>query len=402
LKYTLRIVMKFYNRIIYSSLFSHLEKRQITVLTGMRRTGKTTLVKQLLKDSKIDQQFYFDLERMDNRALFSEDNYESIIYALTQRGADFSKKVIIGIDEIQLVPNLPSVLKYLYDTYDIKFIVTGSSAYYMKNMFSESLAGRKKLFEIYPLNFTELLSFNGVSVSDIPLDSTGKFVKAEYERLKSHYETYIKYGGFPEVVLSPAIDDKNDMIQDIISSYINFDISMLSDIRNPSNLYKLIKLLSVRIGTKLDIAKLTSISGISRPTVENYLDLLEQTYMIRTIPVLSDSPDREITKAKKIYFLDNGIASISGDAGSGAMFENAVFNQLHHKGAVSYYQLKSGKEIDFILDKQVCYEIKETATEGDLRNLLSIAQKLNIEECHVIGRHPVKLFEGFIWGGFIR
>lgn len=198
------------------------------------------------------------------------------------------------------MPNLPSVLKYLYDTYDIKFIVTGSSAYYMKNMFSESLAGRKKLFEIYPLSFNELLSFNGVAVSPITLGNAGIFVKSEYERLKNYYESYINYGGFPEVILSSSIVNKKDMIQDIISSYINFDISLLSDIRNPANLYKLMKLLAVRIGTKLAISKLTSLTGISRPTVENYLDLLEQSYLIRTIPVLSYSPDREITKAKKV------------------------------------------------------------------------------------------------------
>jgi predicted AAA+ superfamily ATPase len=394
--------MNFYNRTIYPSLFDHLGKKQITVLTGMRRTGKTTLVKQLIAESSIAQKYYFDLERMDNRLLFSEPNYETIIYALMQQGANFGEKVLIAIDEIQLVPNLPSVLKYLYDTYDIKFIVTGSSAYYMKNMFSESLAGRKKLFDIYPLSFAELLSFNGVSVPEISLDKTEKFVRAEYERLKGYYDTYINYGGFPEVVLAESVGDKKDMIQDIISSYINFDIALLSDIRNPANLYKLIRLLSVRIGTKLDVSKLTSLTGISRPTIENYLDLLEQSYLIRTIPVLSKSPDREITKAKKIYFLDNGIASISGEAGSGALFENAVFNQLHHKGAIAYYQLKSGKEIDFILDQNRCFEVKETADESDLKNAISLAENLDIKKCNVIGRHPVKLFDGYIWGGFIH
>lgn len=394
--------MDFCSRSIYSALIGHLHKKPITVLTGMRRTGKTTLLKQLMKDSGIIQQFYFDLERIDNRLLFSEDNYESVVYALTQRGADFSKKVLIGIDEIQLVPNLPSVLKYLYDTYDIKFIVTGSSAYYMKNMFSESLAGRKKIFEIYPLNFAELLLFNGVSISEIALEKSGVFVRSEYERLKSYYETYINFGGFPEVVLSPETDDKKDLIQDIISSYINFDIALLSDIRNPANLYKLIKLLSVRIGTKLDISKLTSVAGISRPTVENYIDLLEQSYLIRTIPVLSKSPDREITKARKIYFLDNGIASVSANAGSGALFENAIFNQLQAKGPVSYYQLKTGKEIDFILNQERCFEVKETVTEADLKNVKNLAQNLNISNCSVIGRHPVKVFDGYIWGGFIH
>lgn len=400
--YSLILVMNFYNRNIYSVLLDHLSQKQITVLTGMRRTGKTTLVKQLMRDSTINQKYYFDLERMDNRVLFSEPNYETIIFALTQQGADFKDKVLIAIDEIQLVPNLPSVLKYLYDTYDIKFIVTGSSAYYMKNMFSESLAGRKKLFEVYPLSFNELLSFNGVSTVPLPLENVGVFVKSEYERLKNYYESYINYGGFPEVVLSASAANKKDMIQDIISSYINFDIALLSDIRNPANLYKLMRLLAVRIGTKLDVSKLTSLTGISRPTVENYLDLLEQSYLIRTIPVLSYSPDREITKARKVYFLDNGIAAMSAQAGSGSLFENAVFNQLLHFGDIAYYQLKTGKEIDFILNKKMCFEVKETATEADLKNLNAISGNIDIHNNHVIGRHPVKLFDGFIWGGFIQ
>ena len=394
--------MNFYHRSIYPALLDHLQQKQITVLTGMRRTGKTTLLKQLMSDSTITQKYYFDLERMDNRTLFSEPNYETIIYALTQQGADFKNSVLIAIDEIQLVPNLPSVLKYLYDTYSIKFIVTGSSAYYMKNMFSESLAGRKKLFEIYPLSFTELLSFNGLTINARPLENAGIFVRSEYERLKNYYETYINFGGFPEVVLSSSIANKKDMIQDIISSYINFDIALLSDIRNPANLYKLIKLLAVRIGTKLDIAKLTSLMGISRPTIENYLDLLEQSYLIRTIPVLSYSPNREISKARKVYFLDNGIASVSAEAGSGALFENAVFNQLLHHGNIAYYQLKTGREIDFILNKKSSFEVKETATEADMKNMTTISKNINIVDIYVIGRHPVKIFEGFVWGGFIQ
>ena len=394
--------MNFYNRDIYAALLEHLAQKQITVITGMRRTGKTTLVKQLMHDSAIAQKYYFDLERMDIRMLFSEPNYETIIYALTQQGADFKEKVLIAIDEIQLVPNLPSVLKYLYDTYDIKFIVTCSSAYYMKNRFSESLAGRKKLFEVYPLNFGELLAFNGVTNIPVILEKAGVFISSEYERLKNYYETYINYGGFPEVVLTASLAEKKDMLQDIISSYINFDIALLSDIRNPANLYKLIRLLAVRTGTKLDVSKLTGLTSISRPTVENYLDLLEQSYLIRTIPVLSGSPNREITKAKKVYFLDNGIAAVSAEAGSGALFENAVFNQLLHHGDLAYYQLKTGKEIDFVLNKETCFEVKETATAADLKNVKAISANLAITNNYVVGRHPVKIFENYIWGGFIQ
>lgn len=391
-----------YSREVFPELKNHLSKRQITVLTGMRRTGKTTLVRQLIAESNIAQKYYFDLERIDIRSLFAEPNYETIIYALTQQGADFSKKVLLALDEIQLVPNLPSILKYLYDNYDIKFIVTCSSAYYIKNIFSESLAGRKKIFEIFPLNFGELLSFNSVQAVTLDFGASEKFVKSEYERLKMYYDSYINFGGFPEVVLAESELDKKDLISDILSSYINFDLTLLSDIRNPTNLYKLIRLLSVRIGTKLDISKLTSIMGVARQTVENYLDLLEKSYLVRTIPVFSSSPDREIVKAKKVYFLDNGIASLSGELGSGAKFENAVFNQLLHKGNLAYYQLKTGREIDFILNKSHCFEVKETATEADLKNVQSLAQNLGIDTSYVIGRHPSKLFDGFIWGGFVR
>jgi len=393
--------MKFYNRRIFDDLKAHLPKRQITVLTGMRRTGKTTLVRQLLSESGIKQQFYFDLERIDNRVLFAEQNYEHLVRAFQQQGADLSKPLLVAIDEIQLVPNLPSVLKYLYDNYPIKFIVTGSSSFYIKNLFSESLAGRKKIFEVYPLNFHELLAFNGLNAPNLALSEATQFVASTYQLLRPYYEEYIQYGGFPEVVLEPSVEGKKDLLQDILSAYINFDISALSDIRNPANLYKLIKLLSVRTGSRLDVSKLTSIAGISRPTVENYLYLLENSYLIRTIPVLTASPDREITKARKIYFLDNGIASAVGELSSGAKFENAVFNQLLHRGDVAYYQLKNGKEIDFIVNKEYALEVKETAVEADLKQVRDLAANLGINACYVVGRDPVKQFPAFIWGGYL-
>ena len=392
----------FYPRNQFPELQAHLENKQITVLTGMRRTGKTTLIKELMRVSPIRQKVYFDLERMDNRELFSEKNYDNIVLALTQRGFVFSEKILIAIDEIQLLPNLPSVLKYLYDTYDIKFLVTGSSAYYIKNKFTESLAGRKKIFEIYPLTFNELLTFKGVEYAITnPFDGR-PFIVSEYERLKHYYDEYINYGGFPDVVLSDKISDKQDMIQDILSSYINLDIATVADFKQSADCYKLIKLLAVRIGTKLDISKLSSLTTFSRAAVENYLALFEQSYLIRTLPVTSNSADREIVKARKIYFLDNGIASISAELSSGAKFENAVFNQLQPFGDVSYYQLKTGNEIDFIVNKNTAFEAKETAFDNDLRRLTQLAKNLKIDRCFIVGRQPSNIFDGFLWGGFIQ
>ncbi|MCC6412486.1 MAG: ATP-binding protein [Saprospiraceae bacterium] len=392
----------FLPRYIIPELTAHLAQKQVTVLTGMRRTGKTTLLKRLMELSDIRQKIFFDLERIDNRELFSEKNYEAIVYALTQRGINMLEKVLIGIDEIQLVPNLPSVVKYLYDLYDIKFILTGSSSYYLKNKFEESMAGRKKIFEVYPLKFGELLTFRNVEYVQPGTEfKAAPFSKSEYERLKYHYENYIQYGGFPEVVLSDDVQQKRDLIADIFSSYMNHDIAALADFKKSDEAYKLVKLLAGRIGAKLDVSKLSSLSGISRYAVENYLTLFEQSYLIKTLPVTSKSPDRELVKARKLYFLDNGMASFAADLGSGAKFENAVFNQLHHYGSLFYYALKTGNEIDFVLDKKTAFEVKETAAETDLKNTMMLAQNIDVDECFVIGRHPNNAFEGFLWGGNI-
>lgn len=136
----------FLERKIYKTLCEHAIQPQVSIITGLRRTGKTTLVKQLLVDYFPNNSIYFDLERLDNRNLFNDSNYENIILALKQRGVNFSSQVAIAIDEVQFLPNLSSVVKYLYDNYNIKFIITGSSSYYIKNLFTESLAGRKKIF----------------------------------------------------------------------------------------------------------------------------------------------------------------------------------------------------------------------------------------------------------------
>ncbi|MBL7792786.1 MAG: ATP-binding protein [Saprospiraceae bacterium] len=393
----------FYPRDILPALESHLANKQVTVLTGMRRTGKTTLLKHLMEKSGIRQRAFFDLERIDYRELFSEKNYETIVYALNQRGLDLSEKTLIGIDEIQLAPNLPSVVKYLYDHYGIKFILTGSSSYYLKNRFEESLAGRKKIFEIYPLSFGEMLTFQGVAYSTMEEEFKPlPFIASEYERIKPYYNDFIDFGGFPEVVLMKKKEDKRDMIADILSSYINYDVAVLTDFSKSEEVYQLIKLLAIRVGARMDISKICSVTGMSRRTVENYLSLLEQSYLIQTIPVISRSPDREIVKAHKLYFLDNGIASMSAELSSGSKFENAIFNQLRRFGDVAYYSLKTGNEIDFILNIKMAIEVKETATEAHLKNTINLAKNIGIEQSYVVGRYPHQVFDGFIWGGVIR
>ncbi len=391
----------YFKRKIFNSLEKHLSVKQVTVLTGMRRTGKTTLVKQLMEVSDIEHKLFFDLEKLDHRELFSHKNYDITIKELEKEGVDFSKKVMICIDEIQLLPNIPSVIKYLYDHYNIKFIVTGSSSYYIKNKFQESMAGRKKIFEIYPLDFGEYLSFNKIKYK--PLSNLEDIENSYHTAisLQFEYENYCTFGGFPEVVLTKSISEKKDLLQDILSSYINIDLIQIADIKKIPELRNIIKLLAARIGSKLDISKIANAVNLSRQTVDNYIYLLENTYFIKTIPVYSLNADREIVKARKVYFLDTGIASQFAELSSGSRLENTVFNQLHHFGELSYYQLKTGQEIDFIIDKKVAFEVKETAQEIDYKKLMNLAKKINIEKGFVLGKNNAN-FESFVWAGMIR
>jgi predicted AAA+ superfamily ATPase len=392
----------FYPRNILADLQRHLAARQVTVLTGMRRTGKTTLVKALLDGVGSQNKLYFDLERTDNRLLFSEQNYDNIVLTLEARGISFKKKVYLAIDEIQLLPGIVSVIKYLYDNYPIKFIVTGSSSYYLKGQFTESLAGRKKLFELATLSFGEFLTFKEVTHSPVKFP-IAPFLHAEYERLKRYYEEYIRLGGFPEVALARTVAAKKDLVRDILDSYIRIDVRTFTDFTNIQNLYTLLKMLSSRAATRLDYSKVASLSGLSRPTVYNYFNLFEHTYLIRRIPVVSKSSDREIVKAPKLFFTDNGILNTLGELDSGVQFENAVFNQLLAKGAISYYSRKTGKEIDFILNNGTAFEAKETPGSLDLKKLRELSRALAISKNYVVFRHPPRKVEkNFLWAGDVR
>jgi len=241
------IVNMFYPRKIYKQFLAHAQTPLVTVLTGMRRTGKTTLIQQLLLDLPNQNSLYMDLQRPDNRELFEQKNYEAIRESFIAQGLSANKPMIVALDEMQLAPDSASAIKYLLDHHKIKFIVTGSSSYYLKNLFSESLSGRKKLFELHPLDFGEFLTFKEISFS--PTDwKKGTFNTSEYNRLSSYYEEYIRFGGFPQVALAQSESQKRDLLLDIMSSYVNIDIRSLADFSDERNLYALAKLLAGRGG----------------------------------------------------------------------------------------------------------------------------------------------------------
>jgi predicted AAA+ superfamily ATPase len=391
-----------YPRKIYKKLKEHLLKKEVTVLTGMRRTGKTTVVKQLLDEIKSKNKIYIDLQVLANQDIFSPRNFDAIIETLRQKGLDFSRRTYVVLDEIQLVKEITGALKYLYDNYDIKFIVTGSSSYYLKNLFTESLAGRKKIFELFPLDFGEYLVFKEIKAS-----ASGEWRKktiqtAEYSWLKSYYDEVVEFGGFPQVVLAKNRQEKIDLLNEILASYVNLDIASLADFADRRNAFNLMKMIAGRAGNKLDYSKLSRLSGISRINVKNYIELFEGTYLLSRIPVLTRNPDREIVKAEKLYFCDSGLLGILADAGSGAKFENAVYAQLRQLGGVKYYSLKTGKEIDFILGQDYAFEAKETPIENDRNDLAELAARAGVKNCAVIGKNLSPAFRNYIWAGSIR
>ncbi len=353
---------------------------------------------QLLADMSNKNSLYLDLERPDNRELFYQKNYETIRDAFVARGLRPHTPMVIALDEIQFAPESPSVMKYLSDHHHIKFIVTGSSSYYLKNLFSESLSGRKKIFELYPLDFGEFLTFKKIAFhADNWKEKV--FNNPEYSRLSSYYEEYIRFGGFPQVVLAQTKEQKYDILVDIMASYVNIDIRALADFSDERNLYSLAKLLAGRVGSRVEYTTLSRLTGISRPTVTNYISFFEKSYLIHTVPVYTKNIDREIVKARKLYFCDTGLANTLAELSSGAQFENTLFNQLARMGHIQYFALKTGHEIDFILDADRAIEAKETPIKGDLTHLSLMAQNAGIADYTLVGRHKSPKFTEYVWAG---
>jgi predicted AAA+ superfamily ATPase len=388
-----------FERTLYKALKSHLAEKPATVITGMRRVGKSTLLKQLLDKVPGKNKIYLDLERIENRLIFKQSTNREMELFLETMGVDVTKKCTIALDEIQLLPEIVSVMKYWYDTYRTKFIVTGSSSFYLKNRFSESLAGRKQIFELTPLSFDEFLRFKGIEVDK--KFSFYSYLEGFYNLYKSHYNEFIRFGGFPEVTLIGKTASKKAMLQDILNAYIDMDVKILSDYSLNDELYRLIRLLSARVGSKMDASKLASVAGINRNKIANYLNLFEQTYFLTKLTPFSNNTDKEISQQPKYYFSDSGLLNLMEEQETGKIFENTVINQfMRLNKSVNYYQKKSGQEIDLIWKENCAVEIKTTVTQSDAALLSSRSKSLGLKKQILVGLNPAgNNFKNFVWGG---
>lgn len=385
--------MKIYPRRLRQTLTKEVSSARIVILTGMRQVGKTTLIRQIFDNIETPHKIFLDLENPLNQKVFEEMNYDNIIPNLEQFGFSLGKISFIFLDEVQSAPGIVKAIKYLYDHYRIKFFLTGSSSFYLKNLFSESLAGRKVIYELFPLDFEEVLIFK-----EKHRKASGKFsIKARnknrvsYELYKKYFNEYLEYGGFPAVVLEKDKARKKQILEDIFKSYFEKDVKSLADFKELGKLRDLILLLANRISSKIEISKIASEIGVSRETVYSYLNFLEKTYFIFLLNPFSRNIDGEVRGAKKVYFCDNGLLNYLGKVSEGTLFENAVFQNLKKHGSLNYYERYKGPEVDFILNKKAAFEIKIKGDSHDLKRLKRISESLKIKEYYLIVKDYAEL-----------
>ncbi len=394
-----------YPRKLKKRIEAELKSDLAIVVTGMRRVGKTSLLKDVFDGISSTNKLFLDLEILEHRKVFQEESLTSVLRNLEILGLEVQKKhAFLFIDEIQLIKTLPSMIKVLIDHHKVKIVATGSSSYYIKNLFEQSLAGRKMVFHLSPLDFGEFLNFRTAKlqpfVSSLMAlkELNTQMVALRYQPL---FEEYLQTGGFPQAVLEKNPIRRKALLQDIIDSYIRIDVKALSDIKKTDDLERLITLLPPRIGQKIDYTKLSKILGLSWITVKNYLHFLEDTFVIKLLRPFSKSPDRELSVMPKLFFCDHGLAEALGQISEGQKFENVVFSQLNDRFSLNYYERKSGPEIDFILDQKIGIEAKVFGNSSDLKKLDFLTKDIKLNQNFVFSQRSLKKREPKILQAFL-
>jgi hypothetical protein len=372
-------------RLILDQIKLHYDSPEAIIITGMRRTGKTTLLNLIFNQLESVNKILLDLENPLNRKYFEEPDYEHIKSSLEILGVDFSRRAHVFLDEIQFVRNLPSVVKYLIDHYQAKFFLTGSASFYLKNLFSESLSGRKFIFELFPLTFKEFLVFkdSALKIPDNPRD----IVRPVFESISLLYDEYLRFGGFPGVVLKTSAAEKTMALDEIFTSYFQWEVFHLGDFRKNAIIRDLIVLLAQRIGSKVDVQKISKELGVTRPTLYEYFAFLEGTFFIKLVRPYARGINSEIRKSPKVFLCDTGLARRLAAPEEGRIFENSIFQNLRPKGGIAYYEKKNGAEIDFLLNKTHAFEAKMTPQRRDVNQLRRVAEELGMTSFSIISRN---------------
>ncbi len=346
-------------RNLFLELKAHLDKKEISLIIGPRQAGKTTLM-SLLADylNKLGEatvSLNFDIER-DREFLGSQEKLLKKIELEAGKG-----KVYVFLDEIQRKEDAGLFLKGLYDmNLPHKFIVSGSGSVELKEKIHESLAGRKRVFELGTVSFDEFVNYK----TDYRYaNKLSDFFEVEKAQTRLLLEEFLNYGGYPKVILSETAEEKIKIIDEIYSSYVEKDISYLLGVQKTDDFTRLLRLIADQTGSLTNISELSATLGISIPTVKNYLWYLEKTFILEKITPYFKNTRKEITKAPVYYFYDIGLRNYAaGDFGRislndniGFVFENYVFNVIkekikHNASSIHFWRTKDSAEVDFIIN----------------------------------------------------
>lgn len=337
----------------------HLEKPEITLVVGPRQAGKTTLMRQLQDDIETlrKKTLFLSLDNDADRSFFESQDIllQKIKIELG------SKPGYVFIDEIQRKTDAGLFLKGLYDrNLPYKFIVSGSGSVELKEKVHESLAGRKRLFELSTLSFTEFVNFKTDYRYE---DQLEEFMSIDATRAQNLFDEYLNFGGYPRVVLAETIQEKTAVITDIYQSYLEKDIAYLLNIQKTESLTNLVRILAAQAGNLVNISEISSTLGISVKTVNHYLWYLEKTFIIERLTPFFKNLRKEIIKTPVIYFSDLGMKNYAlrqfGGAtvniSGGFLFENFVFlllkETLQPPSTLHFWRTQDKAEVDFVIDR---------------------------------------------------
>lgn len=348
-------------RKLFDKLLAHLEKKEFSILTGARQTGKSTLLRQIETHCK-EQDIPVVFLNLENKSILAELN-ENPLNVLGYI-PNSNKKAIVFVDEVQYLDDPSNFLKLLYDEHaeKIKIIASGSSAFYMDDKFRDSLAGRKRIFQLFTCSFDEYLELSGKTdlfqeknrLSDNP---SSKSTKMDYLRVE--WENYMLFGGYPAVITEPNPNEKIHRLRELRDSFVKRDIQE-SGVVNETAFFSLMRILAAQTGNLVNVNELANTLRIQNSTVTNYLNVMQKCFHIALVKPFFKNLRKELVKMPKVYFLDTGMrncllenfqsSNIRTDRGE--LWENMIFRQLIEKypiDSIHYWRTSSGQEVDFVL-----------------------------------------------------
>ncbi len=340
-------------RILEGKLLKYLGSREILAVTGPRQCGKTTLLKHIFNGLK--NAFFLDFEDREVLELFDED-----IKSFAELYVKPYKYLFI--DEFQYAKEGGRKLKYLYDTYSTKILITGSSASALSIQSMKFLAGRLFAFNLYPFSFEECLSYKDAKLYELYekrglADLTAPVIK----RILTHFYDFCVFGGYPRVALSNDREEKETVLRGIYNTYFLREVKEILNLPEDHKLSKLISALALQIGNVINYNELSDISGFRHKELLSYMNVLEKTFItVRGLPFYTNKRT-ELVKSPKIFFLDSGLRnfivknlqSIEKRQDKGALYENFVASELLKNGIdVRFWRTKSKAEVDFVIEKK--------------------------------------------------